>query len=363
MITANWDNVLVLQTSFLGDLVLTLPLITEIRRRFPVKKLSLMCTPLGNELLQGQPAIDQIIVDDKKKQHRGWRGLHNQVALLRKKQFTIALTPHKSARTAYLLYRANIPQRIGFRQSKAWFLFDKCAERDPSRHDVERNLSVLTPFGVKVDDCAREIVLVAPPEVESSVTRKLGDLGVLDNKPAIGVNPGSVWPTKRWWIEGFAEFVGLVNKRLGSQVLLFGGPEDTDVVARLLDRCGGDAINLAGKFSLRELPAAIGRCHVFVTNDSGPMHIAVARKVPTAAIFCATTPELGFYPYSSNAIVIQKQLACRPCTSHGGRRCPLVHENCIRQISALTVLAAVEKLLAGKSTVNGDRFLPEFLTA
>ena len=111
------------------------------------------------------------------------------------------------------------------------------------------------------------------------------------------------------------------------------------------------------------MPAAIGRCQVFVTNDSGPMHIAVARQVPTAAIFCATTPDLGFYPYSSKAIVIQKPLACRPCTSHGGRRCPLVHEHCIRQISPRTVLAAVEKLLAGQPSADEERFRPEFLAA
>jgi heptosyltransferase-2 len=363
MFSANWDNVLVLQTSFLGDLVLTLPLITEIRRRFPVKKLTLVCTPAGHELLQDHPAIDEIIVDDKKKQHRGWRGLQKQAAILRQKQFTIALTPHKSARTAYLLYRSNIPQRVGFRQSRGWFLFQHRAERDPSRHDVERNLAMLEPLGVRVEDCARDIELVVPAELETSVAQKLRTLGVLDDKPAIGINPGSVWPTKRWWMEGFAELMGLVHAKFDCQVLLFGGPEDADIAARLLERGSGATINLAGKFSLRELPAAIGRCQVFVTNDSGPMHIAVARNVPTAAIFCATTPELGFYPYSRNAIVVQKQLVCRPCTSHGGRRCPLAHEKCIRQVQAQTVLTAVEKLLAGTLQRNDDRFFPEFLAA
>ena len=363
MLAANWDNVLVLQTSFLGDLILTLPLITEIRRRFPVKKLSLMCTPLGQELLQHHPAIDEIIVDDKKNQHRGWRGLQNQMALLRRQQFTIALTPHKSARTAYLLYKADIPQRIGFHQSKGWFLFNHRAERDPSRHDVERNLSILEPFGVRVQDCVREIVLVPSPMVENAVAQKLRDFDVDAGKATIGVNAGSVWPTKRWWVEGFAGFIGLVKAQIDCQVLLFGGPDDAVIAQRLLERCGGKAVNLAGKFSLRELPAAIGRCQVFVTNDSGPMHIAVARKVPTVAIFCATTPDLGFYPYSCNAVVIQKQLPCRPCTSHGGRRCPLAHENCIRLIRPQTVLAAVEKLLAGTISVDRDRFLPEFLAA
>jgi len=363
MPAVDWGNALVLQTSFLGDMVLTLPLITEIRRRFPVKKLSLMCTPLAQELLQDHPLLDEIIVDDKKKQHRGWRGLQHQVEVLREKHFTIALTPHKSARTAYLLYQANIPQRVGFRQSKGWFLFHDRAERDPSRHDVERNLSILEPLGVRVEDCTREIELVPLPEIDNEVAQKLYDLGVLDGKMAIGVNPGSVWPTKRWWMEGFAEFIELATAKLDCQVLLFGGPEDVEIAERLFQRCGGAAINLAGKFSLRQLPAAIGRCQVFVTNDSGPMHIAVARKVPTVAIFCATTPDLGFYPYSGNAIVIQKQLSCRPCTSHGGRRCPLTHENCIRQIQPQTVLTAVEKLLAGGGRGDPDRFSPQFLAA
>jgi heptosyltransferase-2 len=363
MAVADWDNVLVLQTSFIGDLVLTLPLIAEIRRRFPNARLSIMCTPLGVELLQDHPAIDEIIVDDKRKQHRGWRGLQQQAMALRQKKFTLALTPHKSARTAYLLYQAQIPRRVGFRQSKGWFLFHDRAQRDPSRHDVERNLAILNPLGIRVEDCRRDIELVSAPEIEDGVRRKLQQLAVNPGTPIIGVNPGSVWPTKRWSIEGFAGLIDLIDAKLGSQVVIFGGPDDVEIVSAIVGRTRCAAVNLAGQFSLRELPAAIGHCQAFVTNDSGPMHIAVARKVPTVALFCATTPELGFYPYTADAIVIQTQLSCRPCTSHGGRRCPLGHENCIRLIRPQSVLAAIEKLLAGKSGGDRARFLPEFLAA
>jgi heptosyltransferase-2 len=103
-----------------------------------------------------------------------------------------------------------------------------------------------------------------------------------------------------------------------------------------------------------------------VTNDSGPMHIAVARKVPTVALFCATTPDLGFYPYSDNAIVVQKDLNCRPCTSHGGRRCPLGTEDCIRQIRPELVLMAVEKLLGApgrRPRPNQISFQPQIMAA
>jgi heptosyltransferase-2 len=113
---------------------------------------------------------------------------------------------------------------------------------------------------------------------------------------------------------------------------------------------------------LRELPAAINRCRVFITNDSGPMHVAVARQVPTVAIFCATTPQLGFYPYTENAIVVQRDLSCRPCTSHGGRRCPLGTEDCIRQISPDAVARAVEKILEGRRRLSPLAFQPRVMT-
>jgi heptosyltransferase-2 len=154
-----------------------------------------------------------------------------------------------------------------------------------------------------------------------------------------------VWPTKRWSAAGFAELIPLLKKEFACQVLLFGGPEDAAVVEDVQKRSGGAAINLVDRISLHELAAAISRCAVFVTNDSAPMHIAVARRVPTVAIFCATTPELGFFPYTESAIVIGRELSCRPCASHGGRRCPLGGEDCIRQIDVHHVLEGVRKLV------------------
>ena len=366
MADVNWENVLILQTSFLGDMVLTLPLISEVRRRFPVKRLSVVCSPVGKEILQDHPAIDEIIVDDKKGRHRGWSGLTGQASALKEKNFSLALTPHKSLRSAWLLYSARIPNRVGFRQSKGWFLFDHRADRDPRRHDVERNLSILQPLGVSLEQCQRDFDLPLDASIDEAVEGKLRALGVDQQKLTIGVNPGSVWPTKRWWSRGFAELIQLIKRKVDCQVLLFGGNDDAAVVDDVARRAGGAAISLVGKISLRELAAAINRCRVFVTNDSGPMHIAVARKISTVAIFCATTPDLGFFPYSDNAIVVHKDLSCRPCASHGGRRCPLGSEECIREIRAEVVLKAVEKLLHAKERRPRQgqlSFRPEFMAA
>ena len=365
MNSANWGNLLIVQTSFLGDTVLTLPLITEVRRLLPVVKLSLLCQPLSRELLQDHPAIDEIIVDDKKHQDRGLGGLRRKAKILAAKKFTLALTPHKSLRSALLLALAGIPNRIGFRQSRGWFLFHQRVERDPARHDVERNLSLLTAFGVGAEQCRRAIDLPISPVVQAQVDRKFRALGIGENKDIIGVNPGSVWPTKRWSRQGFAELIRSLRQKFDCQIVLFGGAEDGEVVREVLAGCGTAAISLVGEISLRELPAAIRRCRVFVTNDSGPMHIAVAQRVPTVAVFCATTADLGFFPYSKNAIVVEKNLSCRPCTSHGGRRCPLGSEACIRLVEPVNVLQAVEKLLGGGQVDNEspvESVQPEFVT-
>ncbi len=346
MDSKQWQRVLVLQTSFLGDTVLTLPLLIEIRRRLPAAYLGVLCSPLGRELLAHVPAIDEIIIDDKRGMHKGWRGMWRIAMVLKQKAFTVALTPHKSLRSALLLTLARIPHRVGFCQSKGGFLFHQRVNRDSQRHDVERNLSLLEVLGVKPEDCDRELRLTVSSPIRESVTERLRTFGAHPEKTIVAVNPGSVWPTKRWLPEGFAEVIKLIKLQYDCEVWLIGGPEDADVVAKIQKLCGDAAINLAGKLTLAELPAALGLCCVLITNDSGPMHIAVACSLPTVAVFCATTPELGFYPYSDRSVVIEKSLPCRPCSSHGGLRCPLGTEACIRLVEPQHVFRAVEGLLA-----------------
>jgi heptosyltransferase-2 len=341
-----WDRVLVVQTSFLGDTVLTLPLLAEIKRRFPTAKLSLLCTRQSAELLRGHCELDEIIIDDKKGADKGWLGLWRKAEQLRTKGFTLALSPHKSLRSALLLFLAGIPYRVGFRQSNGWFLFHARANRDPSRHDVERNLSILEPLGIGAQQCRRDLELPPARDAETAVDEIFRSAAITIEKPIIGVNPGSVWSTKKWPAESFARLVSILKAETDCTIVLFGAPEDVPTIARIMELTKDAAVSFAGKIALSQLPAALRRCSILVTNDSGPMHIAVARGVAIVAVFCATTPSLGFYPYSSRAVVVEKDLPCRPCSSHGGRRCPLGTEDCMRLIPAEAVAEAVKSLLA-----------------
>ena len=362
MAAARWDNVLVLQTSFIGDTVLTLPLLDEIKRRYPRARLSLFCSPQGKELAESCVAIDEIIVDDKKGDHRGLSGIWRQALRLRTQAFSLALTPHKSLRSALILYLARIPCRVGFRQSKGWFLFNRLVHRPAERHDVERNLSLLNAFGIATEECERSFTMLGARASQTSAVEELVSLKNGGKRLLIGVNPGSVWATKRWDAEGFAQVIKLLKARWDCEVIIMGGPEDIQLAAAIRQASQSNCLNYAGKFTLRELPQALGVCDVFITNDSGPMHIAVALKVPTVALFCATTPDLGFYPYSSNAVVLQKDLPCRPCGLHGGRRCPLGTADCIRLIRPEHVLRAVENLVEWRAQGKPDAgSQPEFV--
>lgn len=339
------EKILVVQTGFLGDVILTTPLLSGIRRCFPSAHVTVLCTPQAKALLEGNPDLQEVLTDNKKGDGKGWLGLWRQARELRKRGFTMAFSPHKSLRSALLLFLASIPNRVGFRQNAGWFFYHYRVDRDPSRHDVERVLSLLQPFATDGAEGRRELRVFADDRARESAGRLFGSRGAAGDALVFGINPGSVWATKRWTAEGYAELIIRLKEKYRCEILLFGGPEDNGVVQRIQQLSGGLGVDLAGKIDLRELICAIEHCDIFITNDSGPMHIAVARGVPVVAVFCATTRSLGFYPYSSRAVVVEKNLPCRPCSSHGGRRCPLGTGDCMRLIGAEDVLRGVEWLL------------------
>ena len=342
------ERLLVAQTGFLGDVVLTTPLIAELRRRLAPASLTVLTTPQARPLLEQHPAVDRVITDAKRTAGRGMGGLLRTARQLRRERFTLVAAPHKSLRTALLLALAGIPQRVGFRQSSGWFLYHRTAVRDVHRHEVERILCLMRAFGVEPEQCERQ------PRVEYSAAARaraeelLREAGVERTEAMFVVCPGSVWPTKRWTIEGYAGLVRCLARDYG-KVLICGGPDDAPVAQAVHEQSGGQGVNLVGRADLQTFMALIDHAKVVVSNDSAPMHIAVARGVPVVAIFCATTPSLGYGPYSERAVVVeQKDLFCRPCSRHGGHACPRKTEDCMRLITIPDVLAGVNQLLTSQ---------------
>jgi heptosyltransferase-2 len=340
------SRLLVAQTGFLGDVVLTTPLIAELRRRVSPRSLTVLTTPQAKPLLEHHPAVDRVLVDAKRGDGRGVPGLVRTARQLRHERFTLAVAPHKSLRTALLLALAGIPQRVGFRQSPGWFFYHRTARRDQHRHEVERILCLMRVFAIEPDQCERTLRVAYGEAARAEAHRLLTAAGVGEEEPVFVVCPGSVWPTKRWTIEGYAGVVRHLEARYG-RVVLCGGPDDGPVAQAVHELSGGRAVNCVGQAGLQTFMALVDRAQVVISNDSAPMHIAVACGVPVVAIFCATTPSLGYGPYSKRAVVVeQKELFCRPCSRHGGYTCPRGTQDCMRLVTVSDVLAGVERLLA-----------------
>ncbi len=340
------ERLLIAQTGFLGDVVLTTPLLSTLRRELDLKSLTVLTTPQARLLVQDHPAVDQVLVDSKRGDNRGFFGMLQLARRLQRQQFTLTVAPHKSFRTALLLALAGIPNRIGFRQSPGWFLYHQTAQRDTDRHEVERILCIMRAFGLEPESCDRTPYVTYHPAIQANAQRFLDDAQIAASDPVFIVCPGSVWYTKRWTTTGYSALVRSLARHYG-RVVLCGGPDDVPIAQEIEEQAQvAGLLNLAGQADLQTFIALIDRAQVVISNDSAPMHLAVARQVPVVAIFCATTPSLGYGPYSDSAVIVEKtDLFCRPCRRHGGPSCPRGTEECMQLITAHDVLDGVDRLL------------------
>lgn len=336
-------RILVAQTGFIGDVVLTTPLLQTLRARLRPEFLGVLSTPEGADLLWDSGLADVVIPFDKRAKDKGWRGFARLGRLLQGYRFTHALAPHKSMRTAALLAVSGIPHRTGFRESPGWFLYHSSVSQNLSLHAAQRILSLGSALGV--EPTGRERLVLRREEEAGNACEILGKIGLAEETPLFGIQPGSIWKTKRWVPTGYAEVAKEIRQKYGGRALILGGEKDRPIAKRIVEYTGEEIIDLAGKTSLRDLVRILRRLRMLITNDSGPMHMAVALGVPVVAIFCSTTRDLGFYPYTRRAVVVEKELSCRPCGPHGGQRCPLGTEECMQGIGPADVLRAVDLLL------------------
>lgn len=340
-ITPPVDKVLVIQTAFLGDAVLTLPFLNALKSQSSGSTITVLCTPEVEEVFKNHPAVSEVLIFDKRGKDKGLKALFRLAQFLKAQQFPIAFLPHRSFKSALLAWWAAIPRRIGFSNSQGRWLLTDVVPFQWGTHDAERNLALLKAVGVQ--RTTGEFALQPDPASVTRVRERLQREGVSPGDRILGINAGSVWPTKRWLPEGFAAVADRAIRELGMKVIFFGGPSDAAAVNSVFKGMREKALNWVGQTPLRELIAAIAQCSVFLTNDSGPMHIAVASRVPTVAIFGPTTRELGFFPYGPGHIVVEKELACRPCGLHGGKVCPLGHFQCMNTIQPEEVFSAVSR--------------------
>lgn len=326
--TLHASPVVVIQTAFLGDVILTTPLLAALARQHgPV---DLITTPAAATLVEQHPAVREVIRYDKRGQDRGLAGFLRLVKELRRRGYQRAYLPHRSWRTGALAWLGGIPERIGFSDGST-LLYSTTVERAPIGHEVERLLAMAEPG----DEPPVTIALGADDQRQADTW--LADHGI--SGEFIALAPGSIWGTKRW------PYYGELARQLSQPVVVLGGQEDRALGEEIVAGSSGRASNAAGELSLRGSAALIARARLLVTNDSAPLHMATAAGTPVVAIFGPTLPSFGFGPRGPrDRIVEHDHLACRPCSAHGPEVCPLGHHRCMRDLGVERVIEAIDGL-------------------
>ncbi|MGH7651264.1 MAG: lipopolysaccharide heptosyltransferase II [Gemmatimonadaceae bacterium] len=332
---------LVIQTSFLGDVILTTPLIAELAKRGPVDVLT---TPQGAAVLANNPNIRSVIHYDKRGTYGSTLNLWQTIRDLRaRRPYEIAYLAQGSFRSGLIAMMTGARERIGFVSSTGRVLYTKQLPYKPERHHAERlwSLSMSACADPPTPDQIRPR-LYPSDEERHAVDRLLREHGGTD-EPFVAIAPGSAWGTKRW-----PYYVELA-KTLGEQfrIVVVGSRADTSFAKAIGDALPSECvIDATGVLSLLGSAELIGRAQAIVTNDSAPQHLASAMGTPTLTIFGPTVPEFGFGPLASRrATAGNEELACRPCDRHGPQRCPLGHWRCMRDLKPEYVSSILGEVL------------------
>ena len=331
---------LVIQTSFLGDTVLTTPLIAELARRGPV---DVVATPASATLLQNHPGIRAVIPYDKRGADSGIMGFLRMARRLRAFGYGAAYLAQGSMRSAALALAAGVGRRVGFASHAGRLLYTDKVEYREDLHHAARLLRLAKPDATPSDGEIRPRLYPGIPE-RGAVDRFLALHDAHDDGSAVvALAPASVWGTKKWPF--YSELARALSGR--ARIVVLGSADDAALAADVCAAAGDSAMNAAGVLSLLGSAELIRRCDVLVTNDSAPQHLASAVGTPTITIFGPTVPAFGFGPLAKDSATLGLDgLACRPCHSHGPQRCPLGHWRCMREVAPSAVAAKVGELLS-----------------
>jgi heptosyltransferase-2 len=341
------EKILVRGVNWIGDAVMTLPALKAIRKSNPKAQISLLVKPLVAPLFENSPDIDEVILYEDR--YHGTIGKLRLATMLKRKQFARAILLQNAFGAALIAFLAGIPERIGYDRDRRKFLLTKPVHyinQDREIHHINYYLNLLTAAGIDAE--------YSHPWLRVTLEEKLAGRERLSElkRPLLGINPGATYgSSKRWLPERFAEVAGWFIKETSGSVVIFGGTNETSIAEEIYKQIPMNKLLLAGRTSLRELIALISECDVFVTNDSGPMHIAYAVGTPLVAIFGSTSAKLTG-PVGEGHAVINADMDCSPCFE---RSCDKDYIRCMFALTSESVYEKIKNLLPTKRAVFFDR--------
>lgn len=312
-------KILLIQTAFLGDVILATPVIEELKRIFPTALIDVLVKKGNESLLSNNPYCHNVITFNKKEGKV--KELIRLTRLIRSNNYDLAINLHRFGSSGMLMLLSNAKLKYGFQKNPFSFVYTKKFEHQigNGQHEVERNLSIIKEFGAK-EKC-RPSLFPSQHHIEK--------IEQYIQEEFYCIAPASVWFTKQLpkqkWIEKI--------KRLPADkiIYLLGGKEDITLCSEIIQHANrSNLISLAGELNLLESAALIQKATRTFVNDSGPLHLASAMNAPVTAYFCSTTPKFGFGPLSDDSIIREstETLSCKPCGLHGFKACPKGHFKC-----------------------------------
>jgi len=336
----SYQNILVRATNWVGDAVMSLPALRALRQRFPQAHIAILAKPWVADLYRREPICDELIPYTAKTVSEKWAAAR----ALRSHGFDTAILLQNAFEAAAIAYVAGIPQRIGYARDGRGFLLTH-AIPVPKRGEIPRHerfyyLELLHRAGI-LDSLPESdsIGLETAPIARAAGLNRFLELGLGD--VVIGVSPGAAYGTaKRWLPERFAEAANQLAKELGASVAIFGSKDERELCASVGASIAAPVKNFAGETTLAEFIDLAAACRVYLTNDSGAMHIASALGVPTVAVFGATDDQTTG-PTGPLAKVVREVVECSPCLK---RECPIDHR-CMTRVGAARVAEVALDLL------------------
>jgi heptosyltransferase-2 len=334
------DTILVRATNWVGDAVMSLPALRALRQRFPRARISILARPWVADLYRREPFCDDLIPYTARTVAEKWSAGQE----LRRHRFDSAILLQNAFEAAAISYLAGIPERIGYARDGRGFLLTQ-AIPVPRRGQIPRHerfyyLELLHRAGILGEVPASDVIrLEGAPAARADGLERFRQLGL--GETVIGVSPGAAYGTaKRWLPERFAESANQLAGELGATVAIFGSKDERQLCETVARSIAAPVKNFAGETTLAGFIDLAAACRVYLTNDSGAMHIASALGVPTIAVFGATDDE-ATGPTGPLAKVLREPVECSPCLK---RECPIDHR-CMTRVSAVRVAEAALELL------------------
>lgn len=301
----DYPKILLIRLSSLGDIVLTTPAIRAVRDNFPDAYIAMLVAKQSADILRENPHLNEIITFDRLAKNKDTGEMWRIVRLLRERKFTLAIDFQRKFRTEMLMSLSGATERIG----KGWLCTIRVPERG-NKHATAHYFDLLHAAGIPAENQKLELFL-AESEQRNAVQR-LKTAGVVDERVKVGLFPGAGWKLREWMPERFAAIGDRLVQHFNADVLIFGGQNESELVHTVANQMHSRAIPFAGNLQIRQLAACIGQCNLFVTNDTGPMHIAAAVGTPTVSLF-GPGNHIRFQPLGTLHQTIRHDVPCSPC--------------------------------------------------